>query len=186
MRENTKDLKVIICRQPKSDYRGEVSVDIIRKPHWSNIAGGIQSRMNNFYLCGYIPYSVAVETVACSGLHDFGNNEAKIVICKSHNKGKYAEGYAYLAALAGRKSLTSPANSEKAKPCTKKILELLESQSLTRKELREQLLDLGYRAVTYQNAVRNLYRQGKIIIKNVRSTAHQKDVIDKADKKSHS
>lgn len=103
MTQEEKGLLVVICRSPQSWEHGVVSVDTISHPHWSDISGGVQIPMGNYYLCGYIPYSVAVEEVACSGVHDRGYNEAKIVLCKSHNTGEYAAGYKLLAKLAGVK-----------------------------------------------------------------------------------
>lgn len=167
MNENI-ELKVWICRQPGNQYGGEYEVSKIWNPHWDTVSGGVHSRSGSYHLFGYIPYSDAKNLVKCSGRHDYGSNDAKICILKSSNScPEYIDGYKQLVAEAGPKptSIVSRRRPTGKPPCTKAILaELNKNDFLTRKDLRQQLLDSGYYSNTILGAIRRLTQQNKIIL----------------------
>lgn len=131
-------MKVLIKRNVGSFNVGEIDVDEIRGVHWDNFSGGVHRRQAGYSLYGYIDYDLACELVDCSGSHSFYHNDAKIMIPTSINKKEpYREGYDYLLHLAGRKPKNSLSGSSSYrpffsyKPCTTRILELLEEGTLS-------------------------------------------------------
>lgn len=172
-----KELKVCITRSPRDFISGEISVSAISGVKWDNISGGVKRNQSGYSLYGYIDYESAKELVKCSGMHNYGNNEAKICIPASANKDKYKEGYKYLCEIAGKKpSGTIKSNRpEGGKPCTVRILEELEKQGeMTRKNLRKIICDEGYQIKTFRNTINYLKRQKRISVIGEGTSPNQK------------
>lgn len=165
MENNDEKLAVVICRQPRSIPKGEILVEEIQGIHWYNISGGVKSRQGAYNLYGYITYEMAVKLVKCSGTHAHYGENAKICVCFSDNKDEHYKGYSYLERLVREKpeSIISQNRPNGQPPCTKKILELLSDNPTTRKELRKQLKDIGYRSQTICSALKRLHRGQRII-----------------------
>lgn len=170
-----KELKVCITRSPRDFISGEISVSAISGVKWDNISGGVKRNQSGYSLYGYIDYESAKKLVKCSGMHNYGNNEAKICIPASANKDK--EGYKYLCEIAGKKpSGTIKSNRpEGGKPCTVRILGELEKQGeMTRKNLRKIICDEGYQIKTFRNAINYLKRQKRISVIGEGTSPNQK------------
>lgn len=166
----TENLKVLITRASGDSSTAEISIDRIYGVHWDNVSGGIHKKNGYYSLFAYIPYQIACNCgISCSGRHRYLNSEAKICIPYKLNQSKdlYKAGYQALLDVAGPKppSIISGNRPKEAKPCTKCILSLLDvsnTQKLTRGEIRKQLYDKGYKSVTVLNAFRALLKQNKI------------------------
>lgn len=172
-----KELKVCIKRSPSDFISGEIPVSAISGVKWDNISGGVKRNQSGYSLYGYIDYELAKELVKCSGMHNYGNNEAKICIPASSNQGEYKEGYKYLCKIAGEKpSGTIKSNRpEDGKPCTVRILEELEKQGeMTRKNLRKIICDEGYQIKTFRNTINYLKRQKRISVVGEGTSPNQK------------
>ena len=176
--ENNKQQYIFISRNPKYKISVEYPVDKIDNIHWRNASGEIVARQAGFSLYGYIPYEDAMELDLNSGRHNFGSNSTLICICTSTNtKEPYLSVYKTLCKCAGAKPMSQiAANRPKcAPPCTKKICELLSEQEyMPRKDLRYELLQIGYAITTIRSALRRLERNQKITIEKVANTDNQK------------
>ena len=81
--------------------------------------------------------------VACSGRHDFADNYMKVKILPAKKGSQYYEGYCELLEKAGPKPSTGPKLYKM--PCTKRILNEIEKEPITRGELRKKLCAEGYK-----------------------------------------
>lgn len=159
------ELKVFICRNPGDYQGGEISIDEISDVRWDNISGGINKKQAGFSLYGYIDYRLAAKLVACSGAHDYGDNVAKICIPGTNSKNPdHKEGYKILSKRAGEKPKSNRSKPSGLPPCSKRILQILDQvESITRKELRNQLIEEGYHGNTIRNIINYLKRGNRII-----------------------
>lgn len=177
--------KVIVKRAPTDYEEGVVDINSIYGVDWDNVSGGVHKRQAGYSLYGYISYSVAKEIgIACSGEHDFGDNDAKICIPASVNKGEYKEGYKELLKMAPPKPQSQLSQSRPAGqgPCTKKILHILsESGEQERGNLRMTIKELGYKTTTFSNAIKSLLKQKKIITEGSSSSIHQIIKLNKGE-----
>ena len=159
--------KVIICRQPDHYKKSEISIDKITNLRWDFVSGGVHAKFGYYCLCGYIDYNLAVSLVKCSGHHRFGNNVAKIFIPFGiNNIAPYKSGYIYLAEMAGEKppSIISQNRPLGAPPCTKAILNEVEKrQEISRGEMRNILLKMGYKPTTILSAFRSLTKNKNLL-----------------------
>ena len=175
------ELVVVISRQPSAHVGNEILIAEIEDVKWDNISGGVNKKQSGYSLYGYIPYKLAKKYVDCSGEHDYGYNMAKICIPASANKdAKYKEGYNVLCKLAGKKPEggIKDKRPEGGKPCTKRILMILDEQEfIYRGELRIKLKDEGYK-VNIGGAINRLRDQSKIITEG--SPQSPKQIIRKA------
>lgn len=165
--DDSENLYVIITRQSGNYKQAEICVDDISCVKWSDISGGVQQRQGGNSLHGYIPYKLAAKLdIACSGSHDYGDNEAKICIPAFNLKDPhYKEGYQYLLDIAGPKPKgeISRSRPEGQGPCSKKIVAILnERKEITRSELRSQLLEIGYPSSTIRNTLERMKLEHRI------------------------
>ncbi len=176
------ELYVVISRSPSDYICGEVPISEIEGVMWDNISGGVKKGQSGYSLYGYISYKLATETVKCSGRHDFGDNSAKICIPKAKNRdAKHKKGYDKLSKLAGDKpACTIKKNRPKdGPPCTKRILvELENTDQITRKILRDTLISEGYPITAIRNAIYSLRKHSKIEVEG--SPNSPKQIIRKA------
>ena len=155
-------MKVIIKRSAVDGYEevAEVDVDVIKNPHWGYISGGVKKVQSGYSIYGYIPYALAAAFNLASGDHNFGYNTAKIVIPASRNsEPPYQEGYRILCDKSGPKPHFRPKGQ---KPCTKRIMELLEAGEIQRRELRQILLSEEQPRNRIARAIRRLADTGRI------------------------
>lgn len=155
---------VLICRHPGDYEGGPFPADKISNVHWGCVSGGVNRRQNGFSLYGYAPYEDVMDIVACSGRHNFGYNDMKICITAANNKDnpKYRAAYYSLVEKADEKSRCGIAGKcpPGAPSCTKRIREIMaEKKTTTRRELRNSLLDEGYKTETIRDAIKNLRYQ---------------------------
>lgn len=155
-------MKVIIQRSFKASKESEIDVKLISRTCWDDISGGIRERHAGYSLYGYIPYELAAILVDCSGIHERLGNEAKIMIpANSNRKMPYHDGYELLKTLAGPKpEYRKPGQ----KPCTKRILELLDVGAMERKHLREVLIEEQYPANQIARALKRMFKDGRLIL----------------------
>lgn len=157
---------VMISRQPSTDgtdYDAEKIIGV----RWDNISGGYQKRQAGYSLYGYIPYSEAVELVACSGRHGGYDNLAKVFIVKPKNKkSAYWEGYQYLMELAGEKPASKLNTHPYAYPLRKRLLEVLQANGniMQRDDLRKILNAERYKSSSIRDALRSMVKDGRISI----------------------
>ena len=182
-------MKVIITRNQNNYIKsGEIDATIIESPRWDDISGGCKQKNSGYALYGYIDYSIAKELVDCSGMHEFGDNSAKICIPFSlNNKKEYQEGYLYLVEHAENEKPQSKISINRPigwKPCTKYILDMLEEHGeMTRKELREMIRSdyysgkEGYELNTIRQALKRLQRTNRVVISS--NTDYDKQIITK-------
>lgn len=174
------ELVVVIKRQPSDGFSSEILISEIEGVKWDNISGGVNKKQSGYSLYGYISYNLAKKLVKCSGMHDFGNNMAKICIPESANRGKYRKGYKELCERAGEKpgGIIKGKRPKGGKPCTKRILMILDEQDfIYRGELRSKLKAEGYK-VNIGGAIYELRKQLKIITEG--SPQSPKQIIRKA------
>ena len=166
--EKEDKLKVYICRAPDDFIGGEIEISEISGLKWDQISAEVNKRQSGYSLYGYINYGMAKQLVKCSGMHDFGDNSAKICIPESNNKDeKYGEGYRILKRKVGRKPTGSikenrPVNGM---PCTRRILKEIDKEGfVTRKALRDKLHEEAYRIKTVCNGINYLRRNNKVCV----------------------
>lgn len=167
MNKNTDATKglVCICRSPGDYEGGPYPAEKIKNIHWGCVSGGVYKRQNGLSLYGYAPYEEVMDIVACSGCHDFGYNDMKICVTATGNKDnpKYQAAYYALAEKADERSKCGiAANCPEGAPAgTKRIREIMNvRKELTRRELRNILLEEGYGSETIRKSIKNLYYQG--------------------------
>lgn len=178
-----KSKKVVVSRQA-GGKQAEISVEEIKNVRWDNRTGGYKVKSGYPRLYGYISYSLAMEIVDCSGEHDFGWNDAKVIIHKPNPRKypedeKYVEGYNLLEKRAGEKPMSKTAENRPtgAHPCTKQILLILEEGPIKRQELRHRILRMGYEMTTFRGAIWRMAHDGRIICEG--SPHSPKQVISK-------
>ena len=179
MEEKRKSLPILICRQPGGSCV-EIDTSEISNPKWDNKSGGYRQKRGGYSLYGYIPYSRAVELgeegLDCSGTHEYFDDIAKVCICKVSRSDKHYKGYTLLLKMAGDKpkSIISINRPQGEPPCTKKILMLLSDKEMERGNLRDVLLDTGYKANTILGAINRLKRAHKIVLDGSSNSRKQK------------
>ena len=170
---------MVIIYRHSGDYQGsEYAADKIKNVHWGRVSGGVKKAQNGFSLYGYIPYSDAMDIVACSDRHDYGYNDAKICITATTNKDnpKYRAAYYGLVEKADEKaSCGIAAHCPNGQPsCTKKIREILyQKGKIYRCDLKAELIQIGYRADTIQEAINNLHFQEVLVLEGNYQNPHQ-------------
>lgn len=150
----------VIIKRSADGNCAEVNVDVIKNPHWGRVSGGVKKVQNGYSIYGYIPYYLAASLHLASGDHDFGYNNAKIMISKSLNsKHPYKEGYRMLYDQSGPKPRFRPKGQ---RPCTKRIMEILEAGEMQRGELRQILLSENQPRNRIARAIKRLADTGRI------------------------
>ena len=149
------DLKVLISRHPGHFKCGEVSLSQISGFHWSKMSGGVHKQSSGYSLYGYIPYSLAMETVACSGRHDRGQNEAKVYIHSAKKGSIYYDGCVIARTEADRRSVSDISKKRASgHPCyAKELRSFLSTGSKTRQQVREHMSSLGCETSSIRNAI---------------------------------
>ena len=119
-------------------------------------------------LCGYIPYTLAMELVDCSGEHVAYGNDVKIIINKPRPK--------WIEDKAGPKPLSTILENrpEGGLPCTQQILLLLEDGSMERAALREKMRKLGYASETIRGTLWKMRFAGRIVCEGSPNSPKQK------------
>lgn len=183
LRQNFDDLEVLIVRHSGDWRMGAVRVADIKRVHWDNISGGVYRRQRGYSLYGYVPYDLAMETVACSGTHAHYGNNAKVKIVKEEKGSVYYEGYQYLLSLAGPKPHYN-SNPLHLPPCTKAIIAFLEEHEeeheggfVTRRELRAWIKEKGYELPRYRRAIRQLIETGSIFLRRYKNPSNDEIYI---------
>ena len=167
-------LVVRICRGANACWTAVISIDYIENIIWDNISGGVNRRQAGYSLYGYIPYSLAAKlTIGCSGRHDYGYNDAKVMIPKRKNRDeRFRAGYRALFELAGEKPIVRY-RLPGLPPCTQFAERLLHEKPYTRAELRAKLFAEGYYFQTIRGALNRLEKQGRIRCKGSSRTQKQ-------------
>lgn len=150
---------VNVVRQP-GDYKGgTVKLSSILDLRWDNISGGVKKKTGHYYLYGYIYCDEIIEgEVSHSCSHGECPHYIKVCIQKNSND---KEVYKYLSEFAGEKPITQRQPGQI--PCTKKILEELESRDkMKRGDLREVLIKSGYQGTTIRNALKTMMNDRRI------------------------
>ena len=167
---------VAISRGPQSTMVSEIDIKYISNIHWGYVSGGYKKKTGYALLYGMIPYEMAMKLVDCSGMHNFGGNDAKICIEERYNKDeRYCAGYNELKKKAGEKpgSMISENRPEGQPPCTKKILMLLGEGKMMRFEVRERLLEFGYKPQTIRGAIKSLHEKEMIELEGSSRSRYQ-------------
>ena len=156
--------KVLICRQPGDWRGGAYEAGKIKGVKWDCVSGGVFKRQNGWSLYGYIPYEDAMELVACSGVHNYGYNPAKICITASGNKDdpQYRAAYYGLVEKADERGKCGLAeHCPPGKPmCTKRIREIMYDVGvISRGELKKTLIEEGYDKTIVAESIKNLHCQ---------------------------
>ena len=145
-------MKVLITRQ-LGDVKNSVEVDIqeLHDPKWDHVGGGIQKSHKKPHLYAKISYARGLELgVRCSGRHDFGYNEMKVLVIEPKTKkDEYYPGYQKLAEQADRKKERKYIKSHRNKSCKQAIFDVLEQlngANISRKELYEKVEEQLYEA----------------------------------------
>ncbi len=159
--EGTK--KIFVQRGHGSNQFGaDIDIAEISDVHWDNCSGGVHRYQRGYSLYGYIDYHKYKDQVKCSGRHDYGDNDMKVLIPRVPRDDPSYSLYKILCDEAGEKPKAFPTCSRKLPPCTKQILHYLESGEMTRGELRQSLYDDEYERERVCNAIRTLIIQNKI------------------------
>lgn len=153
-----KDFIVHIKRELKDHGGATIKLSDIHGLKWSRISGGRKIRTAYPYIYGYIiPDNIISGEVACSGTHNYENG-MKILILEKENKDIYPK----LLDIVGERPTTN-LRAEGQPPCTKKILLILNERGpLKRKDISQELLDLGYFQKTICGALNRLKKDNKI------------------------
>lgn len=166
--------EVVICRQ-RGGTQALYNIYQMQNVHWDCVSGGVNKRQNGYSLYALIPYEDAEKLVDCSGLHSFGGNYARICICKSHNTGRRSDAYRRLVEMVTKAKPKSQISQNRPKgqpPCSVKIRELLTTHaSLSRKELRAELKEIGYQTNTIRGAIKRMRLNGEIIVEGYHHTS---------------
>lgn len=156
--------EVYVQRGHGSDQYGTyINIDKISGVHWDSVSGGVHQRQNGYSLYGYIDYHTYKAELKCSGRHDYGYNDMKVLIPKVTRDDPTYAAYKELCEAAGPKPKIISTCPQGKPPCTKRILYYLNDGVETRGKLRELLYKDGYQVQTIRNALRSLIRQNKII-----------------------
>ena len=146
-----------------NQFGGFIDINEIFEVRWDNVSGGIHRYQNGYSLYGYIDYHSYQSLVKCSGKHDRGYNNMKVLIPRVSKKDPTYPAYKKLCEAAGEKPKFQSSHPCGMPPCTKRILALLSEEINTRGKLREILKSEGYQVTTIRNALRSLISQRKII-----------------------
>lgn len=162
----------------------EISAEKIWNVCWDNEPSGHHKRRANYILCGYISYEEGQDLVDHSGSHGDYSGDMKVMIPASLNsKQPYREGYEYLKDIAGKKPKSGSFQINVCvdhKPCTTRILEILDSGNLERKKLRDKLKVEGYPVIRIDRALMRMAKDGRIVLHDSQNSLHQ--IIEKAIK----
>lgn len=160
-----KELYVLIMRSHGGNRCSPININEISDVHWGDMSDGCRKRQSGNSLYGYIPYERAMELVDCSGRHNRGYNDARVLIVKQGRNDQYYEGYKALLKKAEEKpkSRISLERPDGEPPCTQKLLSLLSAGPKTRGYIRSELLAIGYQETTVRGAIYRLKAQEKII-----------------------
>ena len=160
-----KELYVLIMRSHGGNKCSPININELSNVQWGDMSGGYRKRQSGNSLYGYIPYERAMELVDCSGQHNRGYNDARVLIVKQRRNDPYYEGYKALLNEAGEKpkSRISLERPDGEPPCTQKLLSLLSTGPKTRDCIRSELLAIGYQETTIRGAIYRLKTQEKII-----------------------
>lgn len=155
--------KVYVQRAYGSNqFGGYIDISEISDVRWSNVSGGTHTYRSGYSLYGYISYHKYKELVKCSGKHDWGYNEMKVLIPKVSPKDETYSAYQKLCLEAGEKPKVISNRPNGMPPCTKRILNVLSDEINTRGTLRDVLTTDGYQIITIRNALKSLIKQEKI------------------------
>ena len=156
-------MEVMIKRGYKSGGCVPINVSEIFGCIWDNCSGGYHERHAGYAIYGYISYQRATELGLCSGRHAGYGNPVKIMIPANRNMTEpHKSGYRYLCCIAGKKpDYRLPGQ----KPCTKRILALIDAGSMTRRCLRVQLRTEHYPVKLIARAITRLGKQGRVMLR---------------------
>lgn len=158
------DSKIYIQRGHGSNQPGcFVPLKDLHGVRWDNESGGIHRRQRGYSLYGYVNYKDFKNILKCSGEHDYGYNDMKVLIPRVKAGEPEYKTYKYLMGLAGPKPCC-PSNRPKGMPPrTTQTLILLADGAKTRGCLRNELSSLGYDLQTFPCTIKALIKQEKII-----------------------
>ena len=169
------ELTVNVCRQPGANQIAEIAVvDIIGPIHWDRESGGYHKKTAYYNLYAYADYEWVKNNIDCSGRHSGFGNDAKICILEGNNidSKMHKAGYKYLCGIAGEKPKTL--YKVEGKPaCTDAILEKLAEGSITRKDLRTELMSEGYLEETIRGALNRMTKQKRIRVEGSSCSKYQ-------------
>lgn len=157
--------KVRIRRQPQSYEMDVVHEKYISNVRWDNVCGGLQIRVANVSVYGYMDYHALTETdVAISRSHDWGYNQAKVCMNKSDNLGKGNEEYepAYCRFIVQADYNTQSRFVDYKR--TKTVSQFLKNNPVSRKELKEQLETEITNADALREAIKILLKAGYLSV----------------------
>lgn len=150
---------VVICRSP-GDWRKDLfDATKINNPSWGSCSGGVHRYQSGSSIYGYIPYDDVPDGVACSGRHSFYGHDAKMCICKSHNRyEEFKIGYMILEQQANIKY------HKKTRPQTaRRIIVLLAlNEKMSRSELITRLINETYSENAIAKALEKLKTDNSI------------------------
>jgi hypothetical protein len=148
-----KENKVYIRRQlgasPEGEQDGQyIALNEISRLHWDDITGGFQKRTPYPQIMGYVDPADAPK-VRCSGRHDYSRYGIKVCLIRSKTSPEVWEKVLQVVPECPYVKLPT---------CTKTILEILGNypEGMTRKSLREQMLQKGYPSYRIRRAIKTM------------------------------
>lgn len=159
---NMESEDVSVVRHPGDWKVGTVKASSITDLHWDNVSGGVHRKSGQYYLYGYIYCDEIIEgEVSYSCVHGTAPHNIKVCIQKSGND---KDVYKYLSSDAGEKPIVMQRQPGPV-PCTKRILEELETKGeMRRSDLRESLMKSGYQGTTIRNALKTMIHDRRILV----------------------
>lgn len=165
--------KVYVRRQPTSSRGKYLPLDRIMDLRWDRRTGGYRVLTSYPQIMGIISQEDA-EGLDCSGRHDYSMFGIKV--CLIHK---------YTAPEVWKRIINEvgecPYEREKLPACTKKILELLKDNSnqMTRKCIRDKLMEQGYSPNRIRAALKTMEKDGRIHLDG--SSFSPKQIIRRSD-----
>ena len=174
------ECNVFIRRQPDNTKEGDIiPLKYLRGIHWGTVTGGVHSYLGNYYLMGYISEEVMRKTnIACTGEHKNYDRGIKVCIIRAHTEPNVVK---YLYRCYG----PSPEKGERAGvlSCPKRIIEILTdapNHTMTRGELRRQLLQYGIKIDTICKNLNKMSLDGRILLDGSSYSRYQKVMLPSA------
>lgn len=165
-----KENKVYIRRQLGASAEGEqdgqyIALNKISRLHWDDITGGFQKRTPYPQIMGYVDPADAPK-VRCSGRHDYSRYGIKVCLIRSKTSPEVWEKVLQVVPECPYVKLPT---------CTKTILEILGHypDGMTRKSLREQMLQKGYPSYRIRRAIKTMGKDGRITLEGSNFSPNQ-------------
>lgn len=172
-------VKINCCAE--TNQVSEINAEKIWNVCWDYESRRHYKRRANYVLCGYISYEEGQDLADHSGSHGDYSGDMKVLIPASLNsKQPYREGYEYLKNIAGKKPKSGSFQINVCvdhKPCTTRILEILDSGNLERKKLRDKLKAEGYPVIRIDRALMRMAKDGRIVLHDSQNSFHK--IIEK-------